>query len=553
MCGIVLTGCNFTLSANEMSIFEKLVMFDTIRGSHSTGVMAGYKFYTPQSEEYVIVGKEAVDGFAFVNSKTWADVSTQKYRASATATVDSSRNPHFLVGHNRYATMGAKTTENAHPFTQGNITLVHNGTLSNQSLLPDYKDFEVDSNNICHSINKIGIEETIQKLNGAFTLIWHDAEKKTVNIIRNEERPFHLARTSTGTWFGASEEEMLMWLLTRDTKYSFSKYSPTIAEHFECEVGVQYIFNVEGGKFELVEQVKHELPTFPVYNNYSRWNDYYDYYNRPAVPAQDRYKALFDKAALGEYKIGSKMWFLAYDFEKYAQNATRGKVVGMINRHPVFVEVHNHGFDAEDYEEDAYYQGIITSIYEYNGIITVIVKDSTREPAEDDNEDHNIDDVAVMEDGSTFTQQEWEEEGYDFCIQCGMDIPFKEAHLCAVKALGCVCKDCRRDSYDVPAETQEAEYFEDAPFQQEDTFTCITCGRPRDISEESSESEVCYYCHAASTPMDQTTELDDGTTVTKREWMKMNTCSFCGDKIPFESATYSLIEKGKVTCIQCYL
>ncbi|MCS5737398.1 class II glutamine amidotransferase, partial [Herbiconiux daphne] len=151
--------------------------------------------------------------------------------------------------------MGEVVDRNAHPFQHGSITLVHNGTLDNQSLLPDHQKFAVDSENIAYSIDKIGIEETIKKLNGKFTLVWFDAKDQTLNFIRNKDRPFHFMETSSGDWFGASEEDMLMWLSKR-TK------GPTAKRHFEAEVGVQYVFEIANGVFRFKEERKHELPVF---------------------------------------------------------------------------------------------------------------------------------------------------------------------------------------------------------------------------------------------------------------------------------------------------
>lgn len=252
MCGIVLAGGN--LGSSDLEIFNQLLYCDVFRGQHSTGV-----FCKRLNEDKVLFEKSALPSYAFLLQ--------EDYKKMSTGLTNYVVAPAWMVGHNRHATKGAVNDQNAHPFQHGNITLVHNGTLVNQSLLPDSTKFVVDSENICYSIDKIGAGETIQKLDGAFTLVWHDASDDTLHIIRNDERPFHLARVGT-EWFGASEEDMLMWILKR-ARMTKSR----IAEHFECEVGVEYIFDVKGGrKMTLIEKKEHKLPVFTIA---SRWDGYY--------------------------------------------------------------------------------------------------------------------------------------------------------------------------------------------------------------------------------------------------------------------------------------
>lgn len=96
-----------------------------------------------------------------------------------------------VIGHGRAATIGKNIALNAHPFKHGDITLVHNGTLRNFAALKSKHklNFDVDSEAVCYLMNKIGLEETINEIDGAFALAWWDAKTQTVNFIRNHERP----------------------------------------------------------------------------------------------------------------------------------------------------------------------------------------------------------------------------------------------------------------------------------------------------------------------------------------------------------------------------
>lgn len=588
MCGIVLAGCAKTLAQTEVALFEKLVYHDTIRGSHSTGVFAGYKFETGNKEQYVIYGKTAQTGPDFLESKTWKSVKTQDY-ASATNTV-LKRSPYFLVGHNRYATMGAKTSQNAHPFVSGDVTLVHNGTLTNQSLLPDHTKFEVDSANICHAINKQGIEETLKQLDGAFTLVWYDDRDKTLNIIRNEERPFHLARTELDTWYGASEEEMLMWLLKREDKYSLYRSSPKIEEHFECEVGVQYVFDVSDGNFDLVERIKHELPKFePKYlGGYGSFYDddysYTSYYGKSTSPhsrnegnnyagkgvsgnaaaktsvtrttIEDAKEALFKEAGLEEYQIGDSIWFLSTGFETYPSRSGRGRMDGFIDKHDKDVKIMCHGMYKDDYEEQAYYYGEIISIYKVNDVVNLIVKDATYTPDQ-------YEDAVVTADHKVYNKAEWESKGTNLCLDCLTKIPFDEAEDAVPWKGSYICRQCNEEikMADVDSGFVEEAEEEDAPFRDE-TFHCMQCGELCNFEEESSLSfgicNTCYYStYEHTVPQNNvvaiTKELDNGEVVTESQWNKINTCTSCKTKVSFKDAEYCLIENNDLICLNCYL
>lgn len=199
MCGIVsiISKESRGLFLYDKELFEEALTADIIRGKDSTGV-----FSVSMKNELHIV-KQGIDALTFMRSpsyKTWAD-KIPSYRA--------------IVGHNRKATSGDVNSKNAHPFKEGDITLVHNGMLFNAKELN--KEVEVDSHALCHSFATKGAKETLKDVSGAFALIWYDLKKKEMYLWRNSERPLSLVETDDKIVVG-SELQMIKWILQRDKR-----------------------------------------------------------------------------------------------------------------------------------------------------------------------------------------------------------------------------------------------------------------------------------------------------------------------------------------------
>jgi hypothetical protein len=252
MCGIV--GVFGNLSGEDRKIFRQLLVADFFRGVHSTGMFIAKNskasFYKRAIDPISFLEMKPVDRMVETipfsqDSRSWSSVE-KKYVDDTTSIA--------LVGHNRHATKGAVNHVNAHPFQIGDITLVHNGTLKNQGLLPDSSDFGVDSENICHSINKIGAEDTFKKLHGAFTLVWHDAADDSLNFVRNSERPLAIANKDDKWWF-ASEMGMLEWILGRNGVKPDDIY--------ELPIHTQFKYCMKSGERS---KATHEFYTPPIVN-----------------------------------------------------------------------------------------------------------------------------------------------------------------------------------------------------------------------------------------------------------------------------------------------
>ena len=197
MCGIVgiISKNKGGLYQTDLNMFKNMLVVDSLRGEDSTGVFGIHKNLQAKTI------KVAAEPHMLFRTEQW-----RSFEPKAIATM------RILVGHNRYATRGAVNNDNAHPFNEGKIILVHNGTISNQ------KEFnstvEVDSHAITHALNERPAKEVLSEINGAFALVWYNREEGKMYIARNTERPLYYINTTTNTYF-ASEGNMLEYILNR--------------------------------------------------------------------------------------------------------------------------------------------------------------------------------------------------------------------------------------------------------------------------------------------------------------------------------------------------
>lgn len=244
MCGIVGVG-NYSGSAIglwERDIFMDMLVADAARGVDGTGIFRvnvkgggkvdWAKAYGTPFDLF------RSDGF---KEHFWEQITSLYIR--------------WLVGHNRFATTGGKDTESAHPFEVGNIVLVHNGTLTD-FYLPEFqekegkeKKYKVDSHAICAAINRIGIKETLKGFKGAYTFVYYDKKAKTLNLIRNWQRPLYIGTCKKEkTVVFASEKHMLTWACERNKVY--------LDDIFELPEGMLYSYGLDEWKPKITQIVE---------------------------------------------------------------------------------------------------------------------------------------------------------------------------------------------------------------------------------------------------------------------------------------------------------
>lgn len=191
MCGLV--GAAGAIGLSEEKMVQKLLQLDTIRGPHSTGLHG----VTQQGVGGTL--KKTGTPFELALYRGWTKFWGKSYSA--------------LLGHNRYATVGDVNDVTAHPFTYGDISGMHNGTLKDgwKAKLDDGYSFDVDSECIINHLSVNGVDETVNKLHGAFALVWYDTSTKTLNMTRNKDRELYFCHSDDEkTLFWASES----WMLT---------------------------------------------------------------------------------------------------------------------------------------------------------------------------------------------------------------------------------------------------------------------------------------------------------------------------------------------------
>lgn len=163
---------------------------DSLRGEDSTGIMLLRNEFDLTTAHTTSSGRKYVTGKHYeklVKDPAWA-----------------------FIGHNRAATAGSVKIENAHPFTFGDVTMVHNGTLVNRGAsIPSYQyEYEVDSMQIAYALSLHKPEEVpdvLKTINGSFCIVWTDARDQSINVARNSDRPFH---------FCFNKDKKIMWFMS---------------------------------------------------------------------------------------------------------------------------------------------------------------------------------------------------------------------------------------------------------------------------------------------------------------------------------------------------
>ena len=208
MCGIVGVVSKHTngLSNPEIDMFENMLFVDTMRGWDSTGV------FGVDHLGNVGIAKAAMHGPDFI--------CTDEFKVFKRAAV---KDGVFVVGHNRAATRGSVTDDNAHPFyVDDKVVLVQNGSWKGSH--KHIKDVEVDSHAIAHLLaDNADVEDAMKQVNAAYALVWYNVETEELCLLRNHERPLYIAEFMHSGFMFASEVETIMYAAAKSNSPKFKK------------------------------------------------------------------------------------------------------------------------------------------------------------------------------------------------------------------------------------------------------------------------------------------------------------------------------------------
>jgi hypothetical protein len=210
------------LFVNDKKAFKFMLEMDTVRGPHSTGIA----HITDDFPKNVSIIKDVGTPWDMIGKHTKEFFNHDKDFGHIHG------NSIALMGHNRWATVGKVSPDNAHPFLCGNIVGAQNGTIPREyrEKLDDWEFYDTDTEALFANINEYGVENVIPNMSGAWALTWYDKKEDTFNVLRNDERPLVYAWKKGGKVLYYASEAWMIYAATE--KYNI-EIENDLCYHFD--------------------------------------------------------------------------------------------------------------------------------------------------------------------------------------------------------------------------------------------------------------------------------------------------------------------------------
>lgn len=350
MCGLFgVVGSSLT--NKSFKPFSDGLLAASCRGLDSTGVgIVGIKHAKKQqvSTEFMKNNTKAIDFLAEEEYYKW---------------IKKFKQPIVIMGHARSATVGTISADNAHPFLKDNILLCHNGTLTNKWELCSKSS--VDSEAIAEFLSKNTLQETVDKMEGAYCLTYYDVKNLEFNIIRNEKRPLFIAKAVDGEeYYYASEESMI--------EYVCRSNGIPVGEITSLPVHTLMKFKLGNNSITVTkEEVKPKERPF-AWGSGQKAHGYRDY---NSGGGGSTYIVPTDKGPLGDgssalkkenLEILKRVSVYLDHFEPYSRSKHHGKAEGWLCENDLYWAVASNGYNtwqdgANGEFRPGYYTGMIGS------------------------------------------------------------------------------------------------------------------------------------------------------------------------------------------------
>jgi len=197
MCGLCgyITHKDAKLTPKQLKqregILKGLMLAMQERGTHSTGIGV---IVPDKKEEKFCIYKRALSAKQLTETDDFDTVMKWK--------------PRVVLAHTRFATIGAITDNNAHPFKEGTIMGTHNGHVTNWRSICD-EEAEVDSQAIFQALNEAenDFKTALKRLDGAFAITWIDLRDTSKLYLVKQTNPLYLIKVNElQTYFWASTQ-----------------------------------------------------------------------------------------------------------------------------------------------------------------------------------------------------------------------------------------------------------------------------------------------------------------------------------------------------------